>query len=177
MQKIGIIGAHSTGKTTFAHALYVKMKIKHPIEKIKLITEVARGVPIHLSMEEKQLWILTNQISREIEAQIDVGPNGIIICDRTVLDNYAYWLFYPETKHKSLYIQPLINKWLNSYTQWFYTPYLENIANIDDGVRLTTGGQEVDKIIKNLISGYQLLIQEGSLRKIVQQIYQNKELL
>ncbi len=83
MTKIAIIGTHFVGKTTL-----VKKLSKH-IKNVQVIDEVVRSCPYpvnEMATIEAQDWILNEQRRREEEAKADV-----ILTDRGLIDNFAYW--------------------------------------------------------------------------------------
>ena len=94
MMKIALIGTHGTLKTTVAHSLCVALKQER--YKIKLVQEVASDCPYEINGVdiEAQKWILVNQYSREMEAEMAVNgnrtPPDIVVCDRSTLDAYIY---------------------------------------------------------------------------------------
>lgn len=84
--KIGIMGAHCTGKSSLADEILGRIG---PGEKSVLLSEGARQCPfaVNQSMSIKsQRWLLARQISMEHAA----GNNELVVCDRTVLDPIVY---------------------------------------------------------------------------------------
>lgn len=88
MTKIAIIGSHFVGKTTLIE------KLSKHIKNAEKIDEVVRNCPYpvnEMATLEAQEWILNEQKRREKEA----GAN-IIITDRGLIDNFAYWMRVAE---------------------------------------------------------------------------------
>jgi thymidylate kinase len=86
--KIAFIGSHGVGKTTLCYDLAARLKRQD--RAVDLVAEVARSSPLPINRDttlSAQAWILHTQIAREIAAE---AQNDIVICDRSVLDNYAY---------------------------------------------------------------------------------------
>lgn len=86
--KLALIGTHGVGKTTLAYE--VCSLLKKAEYSVELVTEVARRSPFPVNEGttlDGQLWILHAQIAAEIEAAARAQQ---VICDRSVLDNYAY---------------------------------------------------------------------------------------
>jgi len=142
--KIGFTGTHGTGKTTAMYDLACLLK-KEGFD-VNIVTEVARSHPAHLpinlkSTAESQTWIFAKMIEKELEAR-----GQIIICDRTLLDAFAYtYRIAPETANAMM---PFINHHMKSYNLLFYMePNLDYLKA--DGIR------EIDpkfqKDIKNII--------------------------
>jgi len=88
MTKIAIIGTHCVGKTTLAK------KLSRHLKDSAFIEEVVRSCPYpvnEMATLEAQEWILNEQKRREEEAKAK-----IIISDRALIDNFAYWLRVAE---------------------------------------------------------------------------------
>lgn len=88
--KIGVIGAHGTGKSTLVLGLAARIKEFNPGLKVGIVSEVARSCPWPVNKEtteEGQTWIFHKQTLEELEA---AKRNDVVICDRTVLDNLTY---------------------------------------------------------------------------------------
>ncbi len=90
--KLGLISTHGTGKTTMAHLVAGELKKKG--FRVRVIPEVATeaketGKIINQNTRLiDQAWILLTQSRYELEAEM--AGYDIIICDRTVHDNYCY---------------------------------------------------------------------------------------
>lgn len=132
--KIALVGTHGIGKTTIAHGLSFVMKLKG--KNVELIAEVARTSPLPINENttlESQLWIISTQKKREIEAE---ARSDFIICDRSLLDNYAYYQLaveksgkrdpYPHTKGE-------IFDWMKTYDLLLFLR--PDIPLVNDGVR------------------------------------------
>jgi nicotinamide riboside kinase len=88
MTKIAVIGTHFVGKTTLVKKLSQKFK------NVLVIDEVVRSCPYpvnEMATLEAQEWILNEQIRREKAAD-----SSLIITDRGLIDNFAYWLRVAE---------------------------------------------------------------------------------
>ena len=155
MKKIGIIGAHGTGKTTLGFQMAAFVKKEYPGKNVGILGEVVRSCPIQKERNPAafQMWIFHEQIVSEIEAAL---RNDIIICDRTVLDSLAYSLVDGLPEMVDLYL-PVAIKWMQTYGQiYFLRPNGQAIA--DDGVRYTdlAGQAEIDSILNGWIEEYEL---------------------
>ena len=90
MRKIAFVGTHGTGKTTLAHELVSKLK-REGID-VGFLGEIARKCPLPINEQtskKSQIWIILSQIIREIEEE---GKSDFLICDRSVLDSYCYYV-------------------------------------------------------------------------------------
>lgn len=109
--------------------------------------EVARGCPLPINREttrQAQAWILHSQIAAEIAT---AANGGIVICDRSVLDNYAY--FVHQAGRDPAY-DTLVRAWVASYDRLFKVPILE--APSFDGKRDTSREFQhaIDRVIDEL---------------------------
>ncbi len=108
--KIAFIGTHGVGKTTLCFELAAALKRLDL--SVDLVKEVARGCPLPINREttdNAQNWILHTQVSAEIELE---DAYDIIVCDRAVLDNYAYMVHSTGRRPE---IEPFIRHWMDSY--------------------------------------------------------------
>ena len=178
--KIAFIGAHGTGKTILCHELAAWLKKND--KEVELVTEVARdaikvGLPINESTTiEAQIWIILTQIAKEIEAEKN---SKIVICDRSVIDNYAY-LFHSFGSQK--HIENLIKQHLKSYDFLFKVPIFYQLK--EDGVRTIDENfqkvidETIDKLLdKNKINHYKLLMDKDFLEQVKETINEENESL
>jgi nicotinamide riboside kinase len=128
--KLAFIGSHGVGKTTLCYGLGARLKARDlPVE---VVHEVARRCPLPINEETSvaaQSWILHTQIAEELNAQ---SRYGVILCDRSVLDNYVYLLL--ASGHQAE-LEPLIDCWMESYDLLFHVPILG--LPRADGIRAT----------------------------------------
>jgi nicotinamide riboside kinase len=108
--KIAFIGTHGVGKTTLCFELAAALKRLDL--SVDLVKEVARACPLPINRDTTdaaQNWILHSQVAREIEL---AGAYDMIVCDRSVVDNYAY-LVHAAGRRPEL--EPFIRHWLTTY--------------------------------------------------------------
>ncbi len=146
MVKIAFIGTHGVGKTTLCYDLGSILK-KRGLN-VDLVKEVARLSPLPINRKtslEAQLWILTTQIAEEIRS---AAHHEVVVCDRSVLDNYAYLVF---AAGKQRWLEPLVNRWMRSYDLLFKVP-ISGAASAD-GVRDTDEFfmRQIDKLVDELV--------------------------
>ncbi len=146
MVKIAFIGTHGVGKTTLCYDLGAILK-KRGLN-VDLVKEVARLSPLPINRKtslEAQLWILTTQIAEEIRS---AAHHEVVVCDRSVLDNYAYLVF---AAGKQRWLEPLVNRWMRSYDLLFKVP-ISGAASAD-GVRDTDEFfmRQIDKLVDELV--------------------------
>jgi nicotinamide riboside kinase len=109
--KIAFIGTHGVGKTTLCYELAAALKRLDL--SVDLVKEVARRCPLPINREttaQAQEWILHNQVAEEIE--LDYRYDAIV-CDRSVLDNYAY-MVHASGRRPDL--EPFIQHWIRTYS-------------------------------------------------------------
>ncbi len=108
--KIAFIGTHGVGKTTLCFELAAALKRLDL--SVDLVKEVARACPLPINRDtthDAQNWILHSQVAREIEL---AGSYDMIVCDRAVLDNYAYMVHAAGRRPE---LEPFIRHWLATY--------------------------------------------------------------
>jgi nicotinamide riboside kinase len=128
--KIAFIGSHGVGKTTLCYGLAARLKALDV--SVEVVREVARRCPLPINEETgiaAQSWILHTQIAEELTAQ-ETYP--VVICDRSVLDNYVYMLLAAGARPE---LEPLLDIWLASYGLLVRVPIVEEPSA--DGIRAT----------------------------------------
>ncbi len=156
IMKIAFVGTHGTGKTTLCYELAAWMKKREA--RVDMVREIARRCPLPINQEttlEAQSWILHRQIAEEIQT---ASEQDVVICDRSVLDNYAY------LTHRLGPLAPLdelVRYWMKTYSHLFKVPIVS--APAFDGTRDTSAAfqraidEEVDGLIERFgIKVYQL---------------------
>ena len=147
--KIAFIGTHGVGKTTLCYDLAAHLKRLD--FSVDLVKEVARECPLPINQDttlEAQSWILHTQIAREIAA---ADRYRAVICDRSVLDNYAYLV---HQVGRVAAIEPVIAHWLATYSILVKVPIWEPPRF--DGTRdLSEIFQaEIDRTIDDLVGSF-----------------------
>ncbi len=149
--KIAFIGSHGVGKTTLCYELAAVLKRLDL--SVDLVKEVARACPLPINREttDRALrWSLHTQVAREIEL---ASGFAAIVCDRSVLDNYAY-LVHADGRQPDL--DPLIRRWMATYTLLVKVPVVAPPAY--DGTRDTSTDFQVaiDRLIDELLDAFAL---------------------
>lgn len=147
--KVAFVGTHGVGKTTLCFDL--ASQLKRLDLGVDIVKEVARRCPLPINEEttlDAQAWILHTQVAEEIEA---AAANEVVICDRSVLDNYAY-LVVRAGRRPSL--DALVADWIRGYDALFKVPVLQ--APSFDGKRAVSPAfqLEVDATIERLIEAF-----------------------
>jgi thymidylate kinase len=146
MLKIAFIGTHGVGKTTLCFDLGAVLK-KRGLH-VDLVKEVARLSPLPINRKtslEAQMWILTTQIAEEIRS---AAHHEVVLCDRSVLDNYAYLVF---AAGRQKWLEPLVNRWMKSYDLLFKVPFVGSAQA--DGIRDTDEFfmKQIDRLVDELV--------------------------
>ena len=126
--KVAFIGSHGVGKTTLCYGLAAGLKSRDVA--LEVVREVARRSPLPINQATSvasQAWILHTQIAEELAADAD---NGVVICDRSVLDNYVYMLVAAGPQGP---LEPLVDHWMTTYDLLLHVPIVG--APSADGVR------------------------------------------
>lgn len=147
--KLAFIGTHGVGKTTLCFEAAAALKRRDL--SVEMVKEVARSCPLPINLDTTlaaQSWILHTQIAEEIAA---AESYEIVICDRSVLDNYAYLV---RRIGPVDYLDELVRGWLRTYDQLFKVPILGRPAF--DGTR-DVGRQfqhDIDEEVDRLIARF-----------------------
>lgn len=149
--KIAFIGTHGVGKTTLCFELAAVLK--RIDMSVDLVKEVARGCPLPINRDttdDAQNWILHTQVAREIEL---TGSFDAIVCDRAVVDNYAYMVHAAGRRPE---IEPFIRHWMDSYSLLVKVPVIAPPAF--DGTRDTSieFQMDIDRLIDELLDEFEL---------------------
>jgi nicotinamide riboside kinase len=126
--KLALIGSHGVGKTTLCYGVAARLKaLDLPVE---VVHEVARRCPLPINRQtslDAQSWILHTQIAEEIAA---AHRYPVVVCDRSVLDNYVYLLMVAGRQPA---LEVLLDAWLATYDLLVHVPILDEPSV--DGIR------------------------------------------
>ncbi len=143
--KVAFIGAHGVGKTVLVYEQAARFKREGV--NVEIVGEVARRCPLPINEKttlEAQTWVLMTQIAEEISAQ----NAELIICDRSVLDNFAY---LKRVAGPSQMLTEWLYEWINTYDLLIKVPIVDTGIQAD-GVRNTNMqfAIEIDQLIDAL---------------------------
>jgi thymidylate kinase len=147
--KVAFVGTHGVGKTTLCYDLAAQLKRLDL--GVELVKEVARRCPLPINEQttpDAQAWILHTQMAEELAA---AAIYEVVICDRSVLDNYAYLVARIGRKPE---FDALVRSWISSYNFLFKVPVLD--APSFDGTRAVSQNFqiEIDETIDELIASF-----------------------
>jgi nicotinamide riboside kinase len=128
--KIAFIGTHGVGKTTLCYEIAAALK-RNAIDA-DIVKEIARLSPLPINRKtslDAQTWILMTQIAEEIRS---ASQNRVVVCDRSVLDNYAYMVMACGRQRP---IERFVDHWMRTYDVLFKVPIVGEAS--PDGVRDT----------------------------------------
>jgi nicotinamide riboside kinase len=145
--KVAFIGTHGTGKTTLCYDLVGALK-KQGLNA-DMVKEVARNSPLPVNRKtslDAQTWILMTQVAEEIRS---ASQHDIVVCDRSVLDNYAYMAFACGRQKP---IERFVDFWMRSYDVLFKVPVVD--AASEDGFRDTDLFfiRSIDQLVDTLLT-------------------------
>lgn len=126
--KIAFIGSHGVGKTTLCYGIAARLKSRDL--GVEVVHEVARRSPLPINEETSlaaQSWILHTQIAEEVVAQ---ARYPLVVCDRSVLDNYVYLLL---AAGRQAGLEGLVAHWMRSYNLLVEVPIVDSLS--PDGIR------------------------------------------
>ncbi|MBD3160644.1 MAG: AAA family ATPase [Candidatus Eisenbacteria bacterium] len=147
--KVAFVGSHGVGKTTLCFELAARLKRRDL--RVDLVKEVARSCPLPLNQAttlDAQAWILHKQIADEIAVAVN---HDVIICDRSVLDNYAYMV---QKFGRIKVFDAVVSSWITTYDLLVKVPILH--APSFDGIRDTRSDyqNEIDRRIESLLKEF-----------------------
>ena len=136
MIKVIVTGAYSTGKSNLVDALAASMR-QDGLSIIQ-IPDASRTCPLPLNQaqtEATSLWLITTQVSREIEASS--GPQSVMLCDRGVPDVLAH------DEERSLgtkmtwltHLREFSERWIETYDVILFSHVDKSILIEPDGLR------------------------------------------
>jgi nicotinamide riboside kinase len=128
--KLAFIGSHGVGKTTLCYGLAARLKSRDVV--LEMVHEVARRCPLPINRETglaSQSWILHTQLAEEIAA---AARAGVVLCDRSALDNYVYLLL---AAGRQASVEAMVDAWMSTYELLVFVPI--TAAPSPDGLRAT----------------------------------------
>lgn len=131
--KVAFIGTHGVGKTTLCFELAALLKKRDRV--VEMVREVARFCPLPINRDTTvaaQSWILHTEIAEELVAE---NKAEIVICDRSVLDNYVYLLLAAGRQEGP---ERLVEYWIRGYDLLIHVPIVEVLS--PDGIRSADPG-------------------------------------
>jgi nicotinamide riboside kinase len=148
--KIAFIGTHGVGKTTLCFELAALLKKRDRI--VEMVHEVARVCPLPINRDtttDAQSWILHTEIASELAAQ---HKAEIVICDRSVLDNFCYLLH----AGRAPLLEPLVKWWTATYQLLIKVPIVSPPGF--DGLRDTDTAfqRSIDEKIESTLAEWQI---------------------
>lgn len=151
--KLGCMGAHGTGKSTFALRLAASLKDLSPDESVGVLLEAVRSCPWPVNKQttdEAQRWIFHRQMIEELELS---ARNEIVICDRTILDPLAYSERAGLGDLVDAYM-PAALEWMETYDEIYFLRPNGIIAA--DGFRDTDPQfqKEIDAILERYVNAF-----------------------
>jgi nicotinamide riboside kinase len=151
--KVAFVGTHGVGKTTLCFDLAAQLKRLDL--GVDLVKEVARRCPLPINegtTPDAQAWILHTQMAEEIAA---AATYEVVICDRSVLDNYAYLVARVGRRPE---MDPLVQTWIRTYDALFKVPVLS--APSFDGTRAVSPSfqVEIDDTIDRLLEDFSVQV-------------------
>jgi thymidylate kinase len=145
--KVAFIGTHGVGKTTLCFDL--ASVLKRQGVHVDMVKEVARLSPLPINRQtslDAQTWILMTQIAEEIRS---AAHHAVVVCDRSVLDNYAYMKLACGRQPA---FERLVGHWIKTYDLLFKVPLMGAVQA--DGVRDTDEFfmRSIDQLVDDLLA-------------------------
>ncbi|MCU0255104.1 MAG: ATP-binding protein [Vicinamibacterales bacterium] len=149
--KVAFIGTHGVGKTTLCYDLVASLKRRGV--NADMVKEVARLSPLPINRQtslDAQIWILMTQVAEEIRS---AAQHDAVVCDRSVLDNYAY---LARACGRQPEVEAFVVHWMRSYDRLFKVPITglatpDGVRDVDDG--FVTG---IDALVDTLLAEHRI---------------------
>ena len=145
--KIALSGAHGTGKSFKVFEFAKDYKLKYPSSKVGIIQENIIDCPLPINKGttvESQYWIISNQITKEIEYQ---EKYDIVISDRTVFDPLPYMKSVGLITDSNRFLD-FLKPFGQSYDVIYLMDYKTNNYVFSDGLR------DIDLEFRNKVGEY-----------------------
>jgi nicotinamide riboside kinase len=147
--KVAFVGSHGIRKTTAVHAFANTMQ--RAGRSVEHGREVVRDNPLGINESatgEAQLWVIVSQIQMELQL---ARKAEVLVLDRGVMDNYAYYL--RAAKDDLFDLGPLVAQWSKTYDM-----VVRLHPDIDlraDGVRSTSDEfrGEIERLLDESLPG------------------------
>ncbi|MBR9675923.1 AAA family ATPase [Candidatus Woesearchaeota archaeon] len=161
--KVAVIGTHSTGKSTVVRNL--KRDFLEQGFSVGVVEEVVRRCPYNINEagdKKTQEWLLENQV---LEENNKVKDNDYLICDRSVLDNYAYLSYLINGEDEEFYSRVLEH--LKSYDYLVFKRIVSNRIK-DDGFRSLNKEfrDKIEEILVEKISSLQNFFKDNNVEVV-----------
>lgn len=135
------------GKTTLCYD--VAGLLKRRDIQVDIVKEVARLSPLPVNRQtslDAQTWILTTQVAEEIRS---AAHHQVVVCDRSVLDNYAYMVLACGRQKG---IERFVEHWMKTYDLLFKVPLAG--PGSEDGFRDTDliFMRSIDELVDSLLA-------------------------
>lgn len=153
------------GKTTLCFGLAARLKRRDV--SLEVVYEIARRCPLPINQDTStaaQSWILHTQISEEVLA---TARYPVVLCDRSVLDNYVYLLLAAGDQNG---LGLVVDHWIATYDLLVHVPAVEPPR--PDGFR--SGNPEFQQLVEHRL---QTEIARRSLRPLCLQISDREQWL
>jgi thymidylate kinase len=152
--KVAFIGTHGVGKTTLCYDLAALLKRQGV--HVDIVKEVARLSPLPINRKtslDAQTWILMTQVAEEIRS---AAEHEVVVCDRSVLDNYAYMALACGRQPA---IERFVMHWMKTYDLLFKVPI--SGAAAADGIRDTDEFfmRSIDQLVDALLAEKKMPVQ------------------
>ncbi len=160
MKKIALIGTHGVRKTTYAHALFTKLKEGRV--NAGILEEVARMCPLinEDRTPESQKWIFYRQIVEELGREFAKDSPDVLVCDRGVMDNYAY---YVHPFGRDALLDGVLREYSRTYDLIVRIPMVYGFID-SDGLRSTDREfqMKIDRTVLELLGEFEIPYEDFS---------------
>jgi nicotinamide riboside kinase len=150
--KVAFIGTHGVGKTVLTFSLASRLRAMGVDADVAHENSRRSPFPINEATTlDGQMWIQAAQWQAELEA---ARRAALVICDRAVLDNYAYMV---RACGEQEWLHPFLKRWSQTYDALFLVPIID-AAITADRMRATSAAfqREIHELVVRLVDRFEL---------------------
>ncbi len=150
--KIAFIGTHGVGKTVLTFSVASTLRARSVDADVAYENSRRSPFPINEATTlEGQMWILASQWQAELEA---CRRSAIVVCDRAVIDNYAYLV---RACGEQAWLTGFLEEWSRTYDALFWVPIVDSRI-VEDGTRATAPRfqREIHRLVGELVERFSL---------------------
>lgn len=150
--KIAFIGTHGVGKTVLTFSVASTLRARSVDADVAYENSRRSPFPINEATTlEGQMWILASQWQAELEA---CRRSAVVVCDRAVLDNYAYMV---RACGEQEWLTAFLREWSTTYDVLLWVPIID-AQIVDDGTRATAPRfqREIHRLVGELVDRFGL---------------------
>jgi len=175
MLKIGVCGAHGSGKTTLAKLLFEKFELPFLADTMRQMWRDFGVEDFEKLPKTVRSYFQKEAILKQINREETEGKNGFIT-DRTVMDNWGYTKISGNFDEIDLKIyETIVRKHLSSYSHFIYLPISKSFKAEQEKLRANLATQNTfAQIVESALIWVEkeklLIVENEDLQKRVSEV-------